>query len=212
MNREKNVGSVFSNESSSINDTLANSEVYQQNLNSFYEQESSTNIVETVNKNEAETAKHISFVFQEETVNTDKPSDNQVTEFETNNETVPIVNSNGKQKLPLQTKRSSLKHSKKVSTKNKIDRTIRNRKLSYNTQVSDIREQEISENNCELSEAEPLNTTLNNIQANSVPQDSSYDLNNDIVDLNKSFPWINVFIFYKPKIRFMKSDDILNLI
>ena len=193
ISREKNVGSVFSNESSSINDTLANSEVYQPNLNSFHEPESSVNIVETLNKHDGETAKHISFVFRDENSNTDKPIDNQVTELETNDSGI-IVNTTAKPKLPLQVKRSRLKHNKKASMKNKIDRTLRSthRKFSYNTQVSDIREQDLSENNCNVSEVESSYPNTNN-QA-SAPQDFYIEFNDDIVDLNKSFPWINVII------------------
>ena len=205
VNREINVGSVFSNDSSSIsalNDSLPNQEFYQQNLPSFHEQEvSSTNLIEITPKIEIDTTKHISFAFGEDSTNKEKISDIQINEFEINHaDTIPIVNNQSSKsfhiKLSNQTKRSSFKHTKKASIKSKIDRTLRStyRRLSYNTHVSEIREQrehELMENNGNISDVETIG---NNIFGCPILTDIYSEMNDDIADAftNKTFPWIKV--------------------
>jgi hypothetical protein len=183
--REKNIGSVFSNESislSALNESHLHPDIHQLNLQSFNEPEPSSNYIDT---NDNETSKHISFAFQE-----DPPTFNDnLNDYETNNDSVPIISGRSTNtKLPNQTKRSSLKHSKKASIKYKIDRTTRmvRRKVSHHNQVTDIREQDIT-GNIDLSEADSV---FNPAGLNEAP----IEFNEESFDMNKCFPWIKVIL------------------
>ena len=203
---EKNIGSVFSNESSSVsvlNDSLLYPDIHQQNIQHHLEQETITSFMEVTNNNDNDNSKHISFIFRDDTLMNDKlGSEVNNNDFEINiiDTNLPIATNMSSKfshvRLPYHSKRTSLKHGKKASFKHKIDRASRNtrRKLSYNTQILDIREQELSENNGHFIDAESIlnnhTSGINNIQT--CQNENVNDYNDEIYDGNKCFPWIKV--------------------